>query len=358
MKFDRVYSQSDIKAHCGDFSQIAGIVSAELTDCVGRGRRILNFRTGSGLNFTVTPDAGLDIAAAEYKGVNLALVAPADIYTDSISWERGVAGGLLVTAGMTTISAEAARSTLSHGTNRKPATGVSSDAFWLENDYHLVARGEIHEIVPGFGHLRRRRSITVVAGEPVIHIKDTVTNLGAERIPLQIAHRIQPGFPIVAATARFTAGSKFVTPLDSEAKDDKELHRFCQPPADHYRDKMFIHQCQPTKDRVCRAAVVNPSFNEGLGIGLTYSSDTLPHLTQWKMMRSGLYTMTMEPCNAYEVSEDKLKAHGILQYLEPEEDKVFSVSIEVLEGSRAIADFEETARRLHPYEPEFASPLR
>jgi hypothetical protein len=49
-------------------SQFAGVRLMELGDGVERGIRLLEFRTGSGLRFTVLVDRAFDIADCEYRG--------------------------------------------------------------------------------------------------------------------------------------------------------------------------------------------------------------------------------------------------------------------------------------------------
>ncbi len=49
-------------------SQFAGVRLMTLGDGVERGVRMLEFRTGTGLRFTVLVDRALDIADCEYRG--------------------------------------------------------------------------------------------------------------------------------------------------------------------------------------------------------------------------------------------------------------------------------------------------
>ena len=49
-------------------SQFAGVRLMTLGDGVERGMRMLEFRTGTGLRFTVLVDRALDIADCEYRG--------------------------------------------------------------------------------------------------------------------------------------------------------------------------------------------------------------------------------------------------------------------------------------------------
>ncbi|MGO4840114.1 DUF4432 domain-containing protein, partial [Rhizobiaceae sp. 2RAB30] len=62
-------SRRDLAASAGSLSQFAGVRLMTLGDGVERGIRMLEFRTGTGLRFTVLVDRALDIADCEYRGL-------------------------------------------------------------------------------------------------------------------------------------------------------------------------------------------------------------------------------------------------------------------------------------------------
>ena len=97
--FGRSWSRRDLLARIGDVKQIAGIRLVELGDGAERGVRAAEFRSGSGLSFTVMLDRGLDIGPAEYKGIPLAWVSPAGFVhpaffePEGLGWLRTFGGG-------------------------------------------------------------------------------------------------------------------------------------------------------------------------------------------------------------------------------------------------------------------------
>jgi hypothetical protein len=66
--YDRQYSARDLAEHGGSLSQFAGVRLMTLGDGVERGIRLLEFRTGTGLRFTVLIDRCMDIADCEHRG--------------------------------------------------------------------------------------------------------------------------------------------------------------------------------------------------------------------------------------------------------------------------------------------------
>jgi hypothetical protein len=66
--FGQTLTRRQIAERCGALSQFAGVRLMTLGDGVERGVRMLEFRTGSGLRFTVLIDRAFDIADFEFKG--------------------------------------------------------------------------------------------------------------------------------------------------------------------------------------------------------------------------------------------------------------------------------------------------
>ncbi|MGI8905262.1 MAG: aldose 1-epimerase family protein [Candidatus Sumerlaeaceae bacterium] len=367
MNFGRDYDRTELRRHCGSTGQIARITSSELNDGREQGVRCLDFRTGSGFNFTVLPGRGMDIAFAEFRGRNLAWMSPTSIVAPEYyepqgwNWIRGFFGGLLTTCGLVNVGVPDTHRNEpigAHGrVSNTPASNVSYDTFWVENELHLVARGEMREVRPPHTNLLLRRTVHAIAGERRLEIRDRVINDGPEKTPHQILYHINAGFPVVSAISHFVAGTRNVTPRDDAAADAKELFRLCQGPTLGYTEKVYYHQLVCGTDGRCSAAVINPELDGGLGLYVKYDPRTLPTLVQWKMMGEGMYVLGLEPANTYGIGSERLRALGLLKTLEPEEQVEYTVEIGVLSGSEEIEAFEKAALRDAPTEPEYASIL-
>ena len=66
--YGQEYSRKELMSRIGDISQIAGAKSYVLNDGNEKGVNAVDIKTGSGFSFTVTPDRGMDVTYAEYKG--------------------------------------------------------------------------------------------------------------------------------------------------------------------------------------------------------------------------------------------------------------------------------------------------
>ena len=107
--FGASYTRDELLQRVGDISQFAGVRVGELGDGFERGVRVADFRTGSGFEFTVLVDRGLDIAWAAFAGASLCwrsqttAKAPAFYEPKGLGWLRGFHGGLVSTCGLTSI---------------------------------------------------------------------------------------------------------------------------------------------------------------------------------------------------------------------------------------------------------------
>src|SRR5580692_6999859 len=97
-----------IEQRSGSLSQFAGVRLMELSDGVERGIRMLEFRTGTGLRFTVLVDRAMDIADCEYQGRAIGWNSPAGFRHPGLHEYEGEGGlawlrsfsGLIVTCGL------------------------------------------------------------------------------------------------------------------------------------------------------------------------------------------------------------------------------------------------------------------
>jgi hypothetical protein len=82
-------SRREISERTGALSQFAGVRLSTLGDGVERGVRQLEFRTGSGLRFTVLVDRAMDIAECEHNGRAVGWHSPSGFRTRRCTSTKG-----------------------------------------------------------------------------------------------------------------------------------------------------------------------------------------------------------------------------------------------------------------------------
>lgn len=346
--YGAAYDRMQLLRHLGDISQVAEAKMYQLTDGNEKGTDAVGFRTGSGLNFTVLPNRGLDISHADYNGIPLCWrsstgdVAAAHYEPEGLGWLRGFYGGLLTTCGMTqagepNVDGEEALGL--HGrVSHIPAKNVWVDSRWEGARYILWAQGKVTETAALGEHLCRTRRIWTELGSHTLHIEDIVENLGYQDCPHMYLFHINVGFPILAAGSELIAPSLEITPRDEHANNNLTNSNIGEPPTADFQEQVYYHEMQPDVDNHIRVALVNRGFNNGNGIGVSvrYHKTQFPHFVQWKMCGQGTYVMGLEPSNCRVAGRAMERQNGTLQYIEPGGRRHYEVEIGVLTSNAEI----------------------
>ncbi|HUV05301.1 MAG TPA: aldose 1-epimerase family protein [Armatimonadota bacterium] len=354
--YGKDYSKKELLARVGDISQIAGVRLCTLADGVEHGVRAVDFRTGSGLDFSVLVDRGLDISTAAYKGQPLAWrsstgdVSPALYEEPGFGWLRSFYGGLLVTCGLTYAGApsvDKAKALGLHGrVSNLPASHVSADAAWQDDEYIIWACGRVRETAVFGENVELQRCITARLGEPRIWICDRVTNLGYQETEHMILYHMNIGFPVIDEGSRLIAPVKSSRPRDADAEMEKELYASFPAPAAGFRERVYYLDMAEAADGTVTAALVNPDLNSGEGFGMyvKYPKRELPKFSEWKMTGEGTYVVGLEPGNCWVEGRPKERELGTLQFLSPGESREYRLEIGVLSSKAEIAGLEEDVR--------------
>jgi len=357
--YGQEYNKLQLLSHLGDISQIAGAKQYQLTSGNEKGVAAVDFRTGSGLNFTVLPDRGLDISYAEYNGIPLCWrsstgdVAPTYYEPEGLGWLRGFFGGLLTTCGMMHLGMPGEDQGEMLGLHGRvsyiPAKNVWVDSRWEGNRYTLWVQGKVTETTVFGGTPCRTRRIWTELGATKLHIEDIVENLGYQDTPHMYLFHINAGFPIVAEGAELLVSSAEVTPMDEHSAGGLSTHTRFEPPTPDFREQVYYHEMQADTDNHIYVALVNRAFNGGQGLGLyvRYHKTQLPKFIQWKMNGEGMYVVGLEPANCLVEGRAKERERGTLQYIEPGGRRHYIVEIGVLTSNEEIARFAEKIAAIH-----------
>ncbi|MBM3495802.1 MAG: DUF4432 family protein, partial [Armatimonadetes bacterium] len=218
-----------------------------------------------------------------------------------------------------------------------PAYEVRAAAAWVGDAYVLTVEGAVRESVVFGESVVLRRRITTVMGESRLTLEDEVTNEGFVTTPHMILYHVNLGYPIVSPGSRVVVRARATEPRDEDSARGGDRWGHIEEPSPEYREKVYFHQVAPDARGEAAASIVNPELDGGLGVTLRYRPDQLPHLVQWKMMRSGTYVIGLEPANARVMGRSVERAEGRLQHLEPSETRRYRLEIAIVEGAEALA---------------------
>ncbi len=356
----REWTREELEQRVGDITQIGGVRLIELADGKERGVRAAQFRTGTGLAFTVLIDRGMDISHAEWCGRAMSWRSmtedahPMYFEREGLGWVRTFYGGLLVTCGLSWAGApvhdaQAGPERLGprelglHGRiSHTPAKNVYADGAWEGNEYRMWLRGRCQEGLVFGENLVLEREIRTTLGSNRISVRDRVENAGYDRVEHMLLYHINIGFPAVDAAAELLAPSRAVTPRDAAAEKGQERAALLDAPTPGYHEKAYFHDLAAAADGTTGTAVVNRAL--GFGVYVKFNRNELPWYTQWKMMGQRNFVVGMEPANCLPLGRVTERKAGRLQYLNPRETREYTLELGALTSAEEIERFEAEVR--------------
>ncbi|MBS7611375.1 aldose 1-epimerase family protein [Candidatus Bathyarchaeota archaeon] len=312
--------------------------------------RVVSMKTGE-VDLYIIVDRGLDIANAEYKGVPLAwisptgFIAPSFFEPESFGWLRGFFGGLLTTCGLTYLGAPTVdmgeRLGLHGRISYIPAKLTRIEGYWDGEDYIMVVEGSCREARVFGSNLVLKRKIESKLGSKTVLIEDLVVNEGWGAQPLMILYHFNFGFPLVDENAYLISTSKLYVPRDRDAEEEAEKYDRFQHPTGGFREKVYFHDMAVDDDGYVYAAIVNEKLMDGLGVYVKYRKRELNRFIEWKMMGEGTYVVGLEPANCLVLGRDRERKWSTLQFIQPGEERKFTVEFNVLTGLEEVGKFLE-----------------
>lgn len=344
--------QTDAKAciaHYGNMVQLGGIRRSILMDGKAAGVEAAEVNTGGGLQFTVLPGRGMDIAGCSYRGVPVSYISKTGItapgYHDAHNnqWLKSFFAGMLTTCGISNAGPEC---TDWHPMVGEVLYGLHGDISntgadqvgiwedWTPEGYKMEVTGRVSEGRLHGEHLRLRRKVTAFLGEKKFRVTDEYRNEGNTPEPLMFFYHINLGYPILDEGSRFLSASKKVWAVTDVAKAGLKTYDLCHAPQKDVIEQQFFHELWTDEDGRTVIALVNEELE--LGFYLKYSPEQLPCLAQWKVGREGEYVFAFEPGNCHPVGRAEQRKREVLEILEPMETHLVEMEFGIVDGAEEM----------------------
>jgi len=365
--FGRSMSRLDIERHAGALSQFAGVRLMTLGDGLERGIRMLEFRTGTGLRFTVLVDRALDIADCEYQGRALGWNSPAGFRhpglheyegEGGLSWLRSFSG-LIVTCGLDHIlfmddddashfvyrPRKSTSSSLHGRIGTIPARLTGYGESWDGDECTLWCEGVVQQGTVFGEDLHLHRRIEAKLGSNTIELHDRVVNHGFYRTPHMLCYHINVGHPVLAE------GSRYLAPLDdvvwaAHAGDDYRRqavgYRKMPAPQDQFHEQVWQHELKADREGLVPVALVNDTL--GLGFMVETRKGQFPCQYEWQNLQAGQYAFGIEPSTNHVLGKQFARQRHELIWLEHNEERRYDTRLNVLGDTAAIAAAEKRIR--------------
>jgi hypothetical protein len=332
-------------------AQVGGIEMFSMMNGPGCPNRVAMVNTGSGLNYKVVIDRGLDIADAFYKGMSLSWLSLSGINRPEMSrghgldWLWGFYGGLLVSCGPSSAGApgtDQGQEIPLHGrhSNLSATVGSIMNPDPLLKKTQMSISGVIREAKLFEPNIELQRTIRSEIGKSIIEIEDTFINRGTQTTEHAWLLHMNLGYPLIEKGAEFMFRGQ-VNPLPS-AKEYFEKRKFNILPAPMHEHDVSeaVAYIDPKTDRdqMVHCGVINAKRR--IGLKISFSKRDFPRLVNWQHFGTmGQYVMGIEPANCGVEGRAKDRERGWLKFLKPGEKKNYRCTVEVLEGKEELDAF-------------------
>lgn len=392
--FGKSYTRREIDERAGALAQFAGVRLMTLGDGVERGIRLLEFRTGTGLRFTVLIDRAMDIADCEYRGQAIGWNSPAGFRhpglheyegEGGLAWARSFSG-LLVTCGLDHILfmnevpsstyIYGPRPTVMHSLHGRvgtiPARLTGYGERWDGDRCFLWAEGVVQQAAVFGEDLHLLRRIEAEVGTSEIRLTDRVVNHGFYKTPHMFCYHINVGHPILDEGSRYLAPIRDVV-WAAHAQESTRPHyladdvvwdgepdqsyrrqgvgyRTLSGPRHNFHEQVWQHELGADERGEVPVALVNDRL--GLGFEVVTRKEQFPCQYEWQNLQAGQYALGIEPSTNHVLGNLAARERGEMIWLGHGDEKRYDAVFRVLDGARAIETAEERIRGIANPPPE------
>ena len=364
--FGESLTREELRRRSGQLAAYGGVRLMELADGTERGIRMLEFRTGSGLRFSVVVDRAMDVAEVEWKGASLGWHGPSGLRAPALHEPEGENGfgwarsftGFLVTCGLDHIlgpeEVDASHysypgiRTKRHGLHGRvaniPARLTGYGEHWDGDRCILWAEGVVRQATTFGEHLVLTRRIEADLGGIEIRLSDRVMNEGFAPTPHMFFYHVNLGAPLLDAGARYVAPIADVVWAAHAARyrDQGTGYALMPAPQDGFSEQVWQHETAADAEGEVPVALLNDRL--GLGLQVTTRKDQLPCLFEWQHFQAGAYALGIEPSTHHVLGDTAARERGEMIWLSSGEERHYDARFTVLEGAAALEEAEARVR--------------
>jgi Domain of unknown function (DUF4432) len=295
-----------------------------VTDGRAHGCRALDVRVAEGIDLRILLDRGFDIAAAWFRGVQLAWISAVGEVGPLASlsgeeWLEAFGGGLVTTCGLRNVGASSEGYGLHGRYSHERACDVRVDRRVEGDEVVVTAAATVDEVEALGPHLRVERTLRTRTGQGLVELTDVTTNLGREPEPAPVLYHVNLGYPLLDDAATLATDASRTIPRDNDA--ERGLGHWTRPGAAPQRFAPMVFEHEVAGDAAGWAEATLANERLGLAFTVRWHTAALPRFHQWTYTAPGVYVLGLEPANCSVLGRAADRAAGRLPVLAPGEQR-------------------------------------
>ncbi len=202
----------------------------------------------------------------------------------------------------------------------------------------LVVQAEIHETRFLQYNLRLQVQYAFALGEPVIDVRDRLTNASDTPTTAQMLYHINVGDPILGKGARMHLPNPLIVARNEHAASDLADWAVYREPTAGYEEQVYFSAAKAVDDGWAEALL--ESADGETAFSVRYKPETLPFFTQWKntVGANDGYVTGLEPGTGFPNPRSFEEEKSRLVQLEPGQEIAFDLQLGLLSGKALVSD--------------------
>ncbi len=318
--------------YIGNPAQLGGVEEVTLAKGKGKGMNLLQIKNTKQIDVTLVCDRCMDMSRLSYKGVNLCWFSPAGyvapgLYDDAKGrgFLQNFTAGFLTTCGLTAVGGSCmddGESTPMHGL----ISNLPCDSYnYWETDEEIIVEATVTEASLFACHTQMKRTYKISKTEDKITLSDTIKNIGNKTAPSQVLYHINLGYPLLSESAQLIIPEISSKPTADAFLPKYDRRKEMEKPQAGFAEECYVYDVKEENGKA-RIGIYNPDSK--VGFTMSFSKDSLPFLTEWKMMGEYEYVLGLEPGNAWPCGRKAMRESGELKFLEPGESFTTEIVLE------------------------------
>lgn len=237
-----------------------------------------------------------------------------------------------------------------------PADNIRVDIDQPTGD--LVVSGDVCETRVLVHSLKLRAEYRLKWGQPVVAVKDCVTNCSDVPTSMQLLYHINFGQPLLSGGSQMHLAAPQIVARDVRAQADMDTWANYLPPTCGYAEQVYFSQ--PLADSQGWAHTLLSEGKSSRAVAVRFKADQLPYFTQWKNTASQAdgYVTGLEPGTGFPNPRSFEQKQGRVVELQAGECRSFEIEIEGISQASRIAEQVSTIQKLQGEQPPELLPSR